>query len=76
MNLGQDQQIIDVRTQYDQLSQASEPKHVLPTAFGVEGVLIFKYLDSNMFSVTTIKKSDPTIITVSLINGVTGAVVH
>lgn len=59
INLGQDQEIIDIRTQYDQQSQASEPEHVLPTAFGVEGVLIFKYLDSNMFAVTTQRKSDP-----------------
>ena len=49
---------------------------MLPTAFGEEGTLLFKYLDSNMFAVTSAKVSDPTLITVTLVNGVTGNIIH
>ena len=48
----------------------------MPTAFGEEGVLLFKYLDSNLFAVTSSKVSDPTLVTVMLVNGVTGTIVH
>jgi hypothetical protein len=48
----------------------------MPTAFGEEGVLLFKYLDSNMFAISTLKVSDPTLVTVMLVNGVTGTIVH
>jgi hypothetical protein len=74
--LGSDQEIVSIKTQYDQLSLASQPEHVLPTAFGEEGILLFKYLDSNMFAVTTANASDPTLITVTLVNGVTGSIIH
>lgn len=48
----------------------------MPTAFGEEGVLLFKYLDANLFAVTSVKISDPTLVTVMLVNGVTGTIVH
>jgi len=48
----------------------------LPTAFGEEGVLLYKYLDSNMFAITTKNLDDPSMYTLLIINGVTGAVVH
>jgi hypothetical protein len=48
----------------------------MPTAFGEEGILLFKYLDSSLFAITTCKISDPTLITVMLVNGVTGSIVH
>ena len=49
---------------------------MLPTAFGVDGVLLYKYLDANMFSVTTKSLDDLSTYTVMFVNGVTGSVIH
>ena len=48
----------------------------MPTVFGQEGDLFYKFLDESMFSVTTVSKNDRSTLTVYLINGVTGRVVH
>jgi hypothetical protein len=48
----------------------------LPTDYGQNGELLYKYLDQNMFAVVTSQADDPTEITVFIINGVTGRVVH
>ena len=45
-------------------------------SFGEEGVLLYKFIDNNLFSVIIAKESDPTFLTVYLINGVTGRIVH
>jgi hypothetical protein len=49
---------------------------MLPTTFGVDGILLYKYLDSNMFAVTVNSVLDPSIYTVLLVNGVTGSLIH
>lgn len=65
-----------VKPQYETQSLASDSESFLPTSFGNEGTLLYKYADSNMFSVITSKKSDPTTITAFIINGVTGRIIH
>ena len=70
------QVIIDVQTQYSSISQATKASSILPTVFGQEGELFYKFLDQAMFAVTTANKADPSTLTVYLINGVTGRIVH
>lgn len=53
ISISSTEKIVDISTQYTTASLASESSYVLPTAFGVEGVLLYKYLDSNMFAITT-----------------------
>jgi len=65
-----------LKTQYDRLSEASQPDHYLPTEFGQDGQLLYKFLDSNVFAIITRKVSDPSTVTVNLINGVTGRIIH
>lgn len=76
VSLGESEKLIDVRTQYTTQSLATVPSYILPTAFGVEGVLLYKYLDSNMFAITTQNLEDPFTYNVMFVNGVTGAVIH
>lgn len=38
--------------------------------------MFYKYLDSNMFSIITTQADNPSIITIYLINGVTGRIVY
>ncbi len=76
LQIGDQEEIIDVRTQYTSASLAAEHAHVLPTAFGEEGSLLYKYLDSNMFAVTTKNLDDASTLTLMLVNGVTGSVIH
>ena len=63
-------------TQYTSVSAAVKPSAVLPTVFGQEGDLFYKFLDSSMFAVTSVNRDDPQTVTVYLINGVTGRIVH
>jgi hypothetical protein len=76
LNLGQNEKLIDISTQYTTASEASEPQYILPTQFGVEGALLYKYLDSNMFAVTTQSVDDLSMYTIVFVNGVTGSVIH
>lgn len=76
VNIGPNQKLVDIQTQYTTQSLASEPKNILPTLFGVEGVLLYKYLDSNMFAVTTQNIQDLGTYTVLFINGVTGSIIY
>ena len=76
INLGEQHSVVDVRTQYDTASNAAHPKAILPTAFGQDGQLFYKYLDSNMFSIITSQANDPSMITIFLVNGVTGRIVY
>lgn len=76
LNLGQSEKIIDVSTQYTTASLATESTSVLPTVFGVDGVLLYKYLDSNMFALTTQSNDDLGTYTVLFINGLTGSIIH
>lgn len=70
------EKIVDIATQYTTASLANEPSYVLPTAFGVEGVLLYKYLDSNMFAVTTQSQEDLSVYTIMLVNSLTGSIVY
>ena len=74
--LDADQQIKSVETQYASVSQATKTKSILPTVFGLEGELFYKFLDANMFSVVTRSRSDPSEVTFYVINGATGRIVH
>ena len=74
--IGSTEKIVDIATQYSTASLANELSFVLPTAFGVEGVLLFKYLDSNMFAVTTQSQEDLSTYTIMLVNSLTGSVVY
>jgi hypothetical protein len=76
LEFGSKETIIDVRSQYTSASLAAEHAQVLPTAFGEEGTLLYKYLDSNMFAVTTKNLDDPSTLTLMLVNGVTGSIIH
>jgi len=77
INLDQGQVIKDFATQYTSISAATKHNNVLPTVYGgEEGDLFYKFLDSNMFSVITANKKDPSTLTIYLINGVTGRIVH
>lgn len=51
INFGKDTRIISVKTQYDTVSTAHLQEHFLPTEFGEDGVLLYKFLDKNVFSV-------------------------
>lgn len=70
------EKIVDISTQYTTDSLANEPSYVLPTAFGVEGVLLYKYLDSNMFAVTTQSQEDLSVYTVMFVNSITGSIIY
>ena len=75
--LDADQQVIkDVQTQYSSISAATKAESILPTVFGQEGELFYKFLDQALFAVTTANRADPSTLTVYLINGVTGRIVH
>ena len=76
ISLGNQNKIIDIKTQYETQYAASDPKYILPTSFGQDGQLFYKYLDSNMFYVISSEINDPSTITVYLINGVTGRIVY
>lgn len=76
LNLGGAEKIIDISVQYSTLSQATDPQFILPTSFGVDGVLLYKFLDSNTFSITTQSTEDLSTYTVMLVNGVTGSVLY
>jgi hypothetical protein len=49
--------------------------HFTPTAFSGENI-IYKHLDSNIFALITASKSDHSEVTVYLINGVSGRILH
>ena len=72
----EDEEIIDVSTQHATMSTVTKHKNILPTVFGNDGDLFYKFLDSNMFSVMTRVKDDPLKIVVRIINGVNGRIVH
>lgn len=74
--MGENKEILSIKTQYNQLSIASLQQHFLPTDYGQTGELLYKYLDQNMFAVVTTQVNDPTELTVFIINSVTGRVVH
>lgn len=76
LQLGADEKIIDLSTQYATESLAVDPAAILPTQFGVDGVLLYKYLDSNMFTVTTQSTDDLSTYTVMFVNGITGSIIH
>lgn len=65
-----------MQTQYPSFSSATKHEHVLPTVFGFDGELFYKYLDQNMFAVITRNKEEPTTLTVYIINAVTGRINH
>jgi hypothetical protein len=58
------------------VSTAIKQRQILQTVFGTDGQLFYKYLDANIFTLITSQKSDPSSITVQLINSVTGRIVH
>ena len=65
-----------METQYSSMSQATKTKNILPTVFGQEGELFYKFLDANMFSVITRSRLDAGELTFYIINGVTGRIAH
>ena len=74
--LDANQEIKDVQTQYTSISTSTKGSSILPTVFGQDGELFYKFLDQSMFAVTSANKADPTTLTFYLINGVTGRIVH
>jgi len=76
ISLDADQEIKNVETQYASVSQATKTKSILPTVFGLEGELFYKFLDANMFSVVTRSRSDPSEVTFYVINGASGRIAH
>lgn len=76
LNLGETEKIVDLAVQYTTASTATDNAFILPTQFGQEGALLYKYLDSNMFAVVTQSIEELTSYTVMLINGVTGSVIY
>lgn len=76
LNIGMNEKLVDLSTQYTTDSLASEPNFVLPTVMGTEGILLYKYLDSNMFSLTTQSLDDLSTYTIIFVNGVTGSIIH
>lgn len=73
LNLQPGEEIHMVRSQRQTASDI-EHQYFLPTAF-VGDNLLYKYLDSNMFVVSTIKR-DLGKLSVYVINGVSGNVVY
>jgi len=65
--------IEEVITQY---VPATGEQYVLPTIFGEEGVLLYKFIDSNFFAVMVSKASNPSEVTFHVINSVTGHIIH
>ena len=72
----EDEEIVDVCTQHATMSTVTKHKNILPTVFGQDGDLFYKFLDSNMFSVMTRVKDDPLKVVVRIINGVNGRIIH
>jgi hypothetical protein len=64
--------IHQVRSQH-QTSSEIEHQHYLPTAF-VGDNLIYKYLDSNLFAISTMSLTDT--LSIYIINGVSGKIVY
>lgn len=48
-----EQAITDIKTQYSSMSDATKSASILPTVFGQDGDLFYKFLDQSMFSVIT-----------------------
>lgn len=65
--------IEEVITQY---TAPSGDQHVLPTIFGEDGVLLYKFFDSNFFAVIASKESNPSEISFFVVNAVSGHIVH
>ena len=76
MKLDSTLEILDVRTQYDSVSSATQQSSILPTVFGQEGELFYKFLDANIFILISAKKNDRSTIDIKLVNSVTGRVIH
>jgi len=65
--------VLQVRSQHQTASEI-EHQHYMPTSF-VGDNLIYKYLDSNLFAVSTIN-SENRVLSIYIINGVSGKVVY
>ena len=74
--LDPNQEIRDVQVQYSSMSKVAKPTNFLPTVFGADGDLFYKFLDDSLFAVITANKNEPSVLTVYMINGVTGRIVH
>lgn len=77
--LDSDQEIKEVKMQQPTMTatmRATKTNGILPTVFGEEGDLFYKLLDPSLFAVITASKTDPTSLTVYVINGVTGRIIH
>jgi len=66
--------IEEVVTQY--VSASGKSPTILPTIFGEEGVLLYKFFDANFFAVMVSKASNPGEVTFHVINSVSGHIVH
>ena len=73
LNLAVGEEVHMIRSQKDTASDI-EHEYYLPASF-VGDNLLYKYLDSNMFAVSTIQR-DVGKISVYVINGVSGKVVY
>lgn len=69
----ENEKVHQVRSQHQTASDVDHQHH-LPTSF-VGDNLIYKYLDSNLFSISTFN-SDSNTLTVYIINGVSGKIVY
>merc|ERR1712060_300182 len=76
INLDQGQEIREFATQYSSFSTVSKGSPVLPSVFGQDGDLFYKFMDTNMFAMIAANKQDPSTMTIYLINGVTGRIAH
>lgn len=70
---GEAETILQVRSQHQTASEIDH-QHYIPTSF-VGDNLIYKYLDSNLFAVSTLN-TEKRILSIYIINGVSGKVAY
>ena len=69
------EQLHQVRSQYQTSSQV-EHEHYMPTTYiGADNSMIYKYLDSNLFAVSTFNTLQKKI-SIYIVNGVSGKIVY
>ena len=58
------------------ITQNSFVNHILPTIFGEEGVLLYKFFDANFFAVMVSDADKPSEMSFHVVNSVSGHIVH
>lgn len=58
------------------ITQNGFSSHILPTIFGEEGVLLYKFFDANFFAVMVSNADKPSQVSFHVVNSVSGHIVH